>query len=90
MSRLLVLFWRISREDLRILWGALRAQQRPAWLLPASLLLLVFALSPLNFAIPMLGLVDDLMLVPLAVHWLVRMLPPHLRGVHARDASPSA
>lgn len=90
MKRLLLLSWRISREDLRVLWWALRAEQRPRWLLPASLLLLAYALSPLNFAIPMLGLVDDLMLVPLAIHWLVRMLPPHLRGVHPSHASPPA
>jgi uncharacterized membrane protein YkvA (DUF1232 family) len=77
MRRLLALLWRVSRNDLRILWLALRSPARPRWLLPATVILAVYALSPFSYAIPVLGLVDDFVLVPLALHWLVRMLPPH-------------
>ena len=76
MRRLLALLWRVSRSDLRILWLALRSPSRPRWLLPATVILAVYALSPFSYAIPVLGLVDDFVLVPLALHWLVRMLPP--------------
>ena len=80
MKRLLILFWRVGRRDLRILWFALRHPARPAWLLPVAVVLGIYALSPFNFAIPLLGVVDDLVLVPLALHWLVKLLPPHLRN----------
>jgi uncharacterized membrane protein YkvA (DUF1232 family) len=75
MKRLLVLLWRVSRSDLRVLWFALRSPGRPGWLLPATLFLGFYALAPFNFAIPILGVLDDFVLVPLALHWLVRLLP---------------
>lgn len=80
MRRLLALLWRVSRSDLRILWLALRSPARPGWLLPATVMLAVYALSPFSYAIPVLGIVDDFVLVPLALHWLVRRLPPHFHA----------
>jgi uncharacterized membrane protein YkvA (DUF1232 family) len=78
MRRLLVLLWRVSRSDLRVLWLALRSPARPRWLLPAALFLGFYALAPFNFALPVLGVLDDFVLVPLALHWLVRLLPAHV------------
>lgn len=65
--------WRLTGSDLRLLWAALKHPNRPRWLLPASLALLFFALDPFNFAIPVLGVVDDLFLLPLLLHALVKM-----------------
>jgi uncharacterized membrane protein YkvA (DUF1232 family) len=45
-------------------WLAVRHPNRPTWLLPATLALGFFALEPFNFAIPVLGVVDDLFLLP--------------------------
>ncbi len=78
MKRLMLILWRMSRSDLRLLWYALRHPRRPAWLLPASLLLALYAIEPFNFALPVLGVVDDLVLVPLALHFLLKLLPPTL------------
>ena len=78
--RRLFLFWRVGRKDLRMLWFALRHPGRPAWLLPAAALLGLFALQPANFAIPLLGIVDDLVLLPMALHALVSFLPVHVRA----------
>ena len=78
MKRLMLIMWRMSRSDLRLLWYALRHPRRPAWLLPASLLLALYAIQPFNFALPVLGVVDDLVLVPLALHFLLKLLPPAL------------
>ena len=78
--RRLFLFWRVGRKDLRMLWFALRHPGRPAWLLPAAALLGLFALQPANFAIPLLGIVDDLVLLPLALRALVSFLPGHVRA----------
>ena len=89
MKKLLLVLWRFSRADLRLLWFALRHPMRPGWLLPATIGLVLYALSPLNFAIPLLGLVDDLVLVPLALHWLLKLLPAPLHAGFASGVSGS-
>ena len=71
--RRLIRLWRLGGHDLKLLWIALRNQDRPRWLLPAALLLLFFALEPFNFAVPLLGAVDDLLLLPLLLHGLVKL-----------------
>lgn len=65
--------WRMSRNDLKILWQALRHPNRPTWLLPATLALGLFTFEPLNFAIPVLGVVDDIFLLPLLLHGLAKI-----------------
>ena len=65
--------WRMSRNDLRLLWRALLHPNRPTWLLPATLALGFFALESFNFAIPVLGVVDDLFLLPLFLHGLAKI-----------------
>jgi uncharacterized membrane protein YkvA (DUF1232 family) len=52
---------------------ALRRPDRPWWLLPVSLLLLWFALEPFNFAIPLLGAIDDFVLLPLLLRGIVKL-----------------
>ncbi len=71
--------WRLAAADLRILWFALRHPHRPLWLWPATIVLGLYAFEPLNFAIPVLGLVDDFVLLPLVLHLLVRILPLGIR-----------
>jgi uncharacterized membrane protein YkvA (DUF1232 family) len=93
MVRLLQL-WRISARDLSLLWFALRHRSRPIWLLPAVCLLGLYAIEPLNFALPVLGAIDDLILLPIVLHVLAALLPAdirqgfsrgvHTRGVHTR------
>jgi uncharacterized membrane protein YkvA (DUF1232 family) len=78
MIRLLRL-WRLGATDLRVLWFALRHPHRPVWLWPAAIVLAFCAFEPLNFAIPALGVVDDLVLVPLVLHLLVKFLPLGVR-----------
>jgi uncharacterized membrane protein YkvA (DUF1232 family) len=73
-------FWRLAGLDLRLLWFALQQPGRPAWLLPAVSALLFYAIEPLNFAVPLLGIVDDVVLFPLLVHWLARVLPAHIQS----------
>ena len=78
--RRLFIFWRQGGRDLQVLWRALKHPDRPAWLLPATVLLAFFALDPANLALPVLGAVDDLVLLPLALRALLSALPRHLRG----------
>jgi uncharacterized membrane protein YkvA (DUF1232 family) len=79
MKRLALLLWRFSKADLRLLWFAFSHPDRPRWLRPATFLLLAYALAPFNFVLPALGIVDDLVLVPLVLHFLITLLPAHLR-----------
>ena len=65
--------WRLAGGDIRLLWQALRHPNRPTWLLSATLALGFFALEPFNFAIPVLGVIDDLFLLPLLLHGLANI-----------------
>ena len=65
---------------MRLLWFALRHRNRPVWLLPAALVLVFYALEPLNFVVPMLGVVDDFVVLPLILHLLVQFLPLEIRA----------
>ena len=78
--RRLFLFWRQGGRDLKLLWRALKHPDRPTWLLPVTIVLAFFALDPLNLAMPMLGAVDDLVILPLALRALLSALPQHLKS----------
>jgi uncharacterized membrane protein YkvA (DUF1232 family) len=78
--------WRLSGQDLRLLFFALRHPNRPRWLIPAAIALACFALEPFNFAIPFIGVIDDLLVLPLLLHVLVKFAVAGLRG-DARDRS---
>jgi uncharacterized membrane protein YkvA (DUF1232 family) len=79
MIRLLRL-WRMVGKDLRLLWFALAHPRRPLWLVPAVVLLGLYALDPINFALPVVGAVDDVVLVPMLLHLLLRLLPADIRS----------
>ncbi|WP_325090300.1 hypothetical protein [Burkholderia contaminans] len=83
MKRLLLL-WKTARRDLRVLYRALRHQDRPGWLIPATALVTLYAIDPFNFAIPLVGIVDDGVLVPMALHLMVRCLPTQLQRQRSR------
>ena len=73
--------WRMSKADLRLPWFAMKHPDRPGWLIPAAAGLAIYALAPFNFVIPVLGVVDDMVLVPLALHYLLKFLPHGLIAV---------
>lgn len=79
MLRLLRL-WRLASQDLRLLWFALRHERCPMWLWPVVILLCLYAIEPFNFAIPVLGVLDDFILLPLILHLVVGLLPHDIRA----------
>jgi uncharacterized membrane protein YkvA (DUF1232 family) len=79
MFRLLRL-WRLGAGDLRLLWFALRHPRRPLWLLPVVVVLAFYALEPVNVAIPLVGVLDDFVILPLVLHALVQFLPLEIRA----------
>ena len=78
----IALLWKVVRDDLRVLLHALRRADRPRWLMPATALVALYAIDPFNVAVPFVGIVDDGVLVPLALHVMVRCLPIQLQRLH--------
>ncbi|TFY97537.1 YkvA family protein [Ramlibacter rhizophilus] len=75
------LLWTLVRGDARQLWFALRHPDAPGWLKLGALGIALYLLSPADLipdVLPFIGVVDDLVLVPLAVRWLLQRLPPHI------------
>jgi uncharacterized membrane protein YkvA (DUF1232 family) len=75
MKRIFALWRMVAGQDLRLLWFAIRHEQRPGWLLPGLAGLALLAIEPLNFAVPVFGAVDEFVLVPLVLHGMMKMLP---------------
>jgi uncharacterized membrane protein YkvA (DUF1232 family) len=71
--------WRLTARDLRLLWFALRHPHRPVWLWPAAIVLGFYALEPFNFVMPIIGVVDDFLVLPLLLHVLLKFLPLDIR-----------
>lgn len=83
MFKRLSVLWSVVRGDARLLWLALRHPQSPGWLKPAVALVVLYVLSPVDLipeVVPVLGVLDDVVLVPLAIRFLLDRLPARLRA----------
>lgn len=83
----LVLF----RKEVVQLWKAFWAPQTPFYLKAATLFVAFYLVNPFDVVpdfIPLLGWVDDIILVPLMVSWIVSRLPVPVR-VHAGKHGPT-
>jgi uncharacterized membrane protein YkvA (DUF1232 family) len=81
MFKRVTLLWALLRRDARQLWFALRHPAAPRWLKIGTALIVVYVLSPIDLipdVLPVIGVVDDLVLVPLAIRWLLKRLPPEI------------
>jgi uncharacterized membrane protein YkvA (DUF1232 family) len=86
MFKRLSMLWVLVRGDLQQLWWALRHPQAPRWLKVGTALLALYLLSPVDLLpdmLPVIGVVDDLVLIPLVIRWMLNRLPAQLR----RDAN---
>ena len=87
MLKRLTVLWTVVRGDARQLWFALRHPAAPGWLKVGTALIALYLLSPVDIVpdwLPVIGVVDDLVLVPLAIRWLLRRLPPDVAAAAAR------
>lgn len=74
--------WSVVKGDAVLLWRALRHPFAPSWLKLGTAGLVLYLLSPVDLIpdiVPLLGVVDDLVLVPLVLGWMLRRLPAHVR-----------
>ena len=87
MLKRLTVLWTVVRGDARQLWFALRHPGAPGWLKIGTALIALYLLSPVDIVpdwLPVVGVLDDLVLVPLAIRWLLRRLPPDVAAAAAR------
>ena len=86
MFKRLTFLWTVLRGDARQLWAALRHPAAPAWLKIGAALIVLYVVSPIDLIpdfIPGIGFLDDAILVPMAIRWLLSRLPPELRAATA-------
>ena len=83
MFKRLSMLWSLIRGDARLLWRALRHPQSPGWLKLGALGVVLYVISPIDLipdVIPVIGVLDDIVLVPLAIRFLLNRLPASLRA----------
>ena len=83
MWKRLSVLWLLVKGDARRLWFALRHPDAPRWLKAGTALVLLYLVSPIDLipeVVPVLGVVDDLVLVPAAIRWMLNRLPRHIRA----------
>ena len=78
------------RTELVMLWRAFVAPETPLWLKGLMLVVPLYLLSPLDIIpdfIPFAGWLDDIVVIPLLVSWIVGLLPQRTATRSARGGN---
>ena len=81
MARIFTLL-KLFRHDLIVMLLALKNSDTPKSVKGLLVAALLYFLSPIDLvpdAVPLLGVLDDLVIVPMAVEGLMKLLPQHVR-----------
>lgn len=84
---------RAIRRDVLAVWFAARDPRTPWYAKACAVLVAAYALSPIDLIpdfVPVLGYLDDLVLVPLGVLLVVRLVPSHLMDEFRSRAAAEA
>ncbi|WP_044874430.1 YkvA family protein [Pseudomonas sp. LFM046] len=84
---------RTIKRDVHALWLAARDPRTPWWAKVLALVVAAYALSPIDLIpdfIPVLGYLDDLVLVPFGIWLVVRLIPVELMEEHRATAAQAA
>lgn len=74
--------WVLVKGDARLMWRALKHPLSPSWLKWGAAGVALYLFSPVDLipdVIPFLGVMDDIVIVPLAMRWLLNKLPVGIR-----------
>lgn len=77
------------KRDLAAVAGAARDPRTPMAARILALAVVAYALSPIDLipdVVPVLGLLDDVILVPLGLLLVIRLIPPEILAEHRRRA----
>ena len=81
---------RSIRRDVHALWLAARDPRTPWYAKAFALAIAAYALSPIDLIpdfIPILGYLDEVILLPLAIMLAVQLVPPDLMAEHRATAT---
>jgi uncharacterized membrane protein YkvA (DUF1232 family) len=84
---------RAARREIIALWLAGRDPRTPWYAKAAAAAVAAYALSPIDLIpdfIPVLGYLDDLIIVPLGIMLAVRLIPPELMAEFRAEAARRA
>ena len=84
---------RAVRRDVHALWLAARDPRTPWYARAFALAIAAYALSPIDLIpdfVPVLGYLDEVILLPPAILLAVRLLPPELMAEHRAAAARAA
>ena len=83
MWKRLSMLWLLVKGDARRLWFALRHPPSPGWLKVGTGMLLLYLVSPIDIVpdwIPLLGIVDDVVVVSTVMRLMLNRLPAAVRA----------
>jgi uncharacterized membrane protein YkvA (DUF1232 family) len=81
------------RIEAHAVWLAARDPRTPSYVRLLALLIAAYALSPIDLIpdfIPVLGLVDDALLIPAGIWLIAKLLPPGRFDEHRQAAAAAA
>ena len=84
---------RALKRDVHAVWLAARDPRVPWYVKALAALVAAYALSPIDLIpdfIPVLGYLDDLIIVPAGVWLVVSMIPPTIMAEHRATATAAA
>lgn len=84
---------RTIKRDMHALWLAARDPRTPWYAKLLALAVAAYALSPIDLIpdfIPLVGYLDDVVMVPLGVLLVVRLIPPQLMDEYRASAAAAA
>jgi len=82
MWKRLSVLWVVVKGDVRRLWFALGHPEAPGWLKGGAAAMVLYLVSPIDLipdVLPVIGVLDDVIIVPMALRWLLSRLPEHIR-----------
>lgn len=81
---------RSIKRDVMVLWFARKHPDTPLLAKVICVLAVLYALSPIDLVpdfVPILGYVDDMLLLPALIWLAVRLLPPHVLAACREQAN---
>lgn len=81
---------RTIKRDVHAVWLAARDPRTPWFAKILALVVAAYAVSPIDLIpdfIPVLGYLDDLIIVPLGIMLVVRLIPPEVMNEHREIAA---
>lgn len=81
---------RAVKRDVHAVWLAARDPRTPWFAKVLALVVAAYAVSPIDLIpdfIPVIGYLDDLIIVPLGILLVVRLIPPEVMAEHRETAA---